>query len=144
MSSGGRGMGGGGFGGGSAGGGSFSGGSYRGGSMGGGEMGRRGMAGRTFDRAPAPGSAGSGYQGRYQFSPPRSGRNVGERNFRRGDRRHVDRDFRRRRVFFFGGDGGWYGPDYYYYSNCDWLRRRAMQTGSGYWWRRYRSCIAYD
>lgn len=26
------------------------------------------------------------------------------------------------------------------YSGCEWLRRRAIVTGSAYWWRRYRIC----
>ena len=30
----------------------------------------------------------------------------------------------------------------YYYGDCSWLRRRAVATGSQYWWRRYRLCRA--
>jgi hypothetical protein len=30
----------------------------------------------------------------------------------------------------------------YYYGDCSWLRRRAVETGSQYWWRRYRLCRA--
>lgn len=26
------------------------------------------------------------------------------------------------------------------YGRCEWLRRRALATGSSYWWRRYRVC----
>ena len=26
------------------------------------------------------------------------------------------------------------------YGRCEWLRRRALATGSSYWWRRYRQC----
>jgi hypothetical protein len=33
------------------------------------------------------------------------------------------------------------GPGYGYVSECDRLRRRAIATGSRYWWRRYRECI---
>jgi hypothetical protein len=33
------------------------------------------------------------------------------------------------------------GPSYGYVSDCDWLRRRAVATGSSYWWRRYRACL---
>jgi hypothetical protein len=39
--------------------------------------------------------------------------------------------------FFFGG----YGGDYYG-GDCGWLRREARVTGSPYWWRRYRACLA--
>jgi hypothetical protein len=41
----------------------------------------------------------------------------------------------------FGYDG--YGYDGYYYDDdysCAWLYRRAVYTGSSYWWRRYRDC----
>jgi hypothetical protein len=39
----------------------------------------------------------------------------------------------------------WGGPvfwfyDGYYYGDCAWLRRKAIATGSRYWWRRYRLC----
>ena len=33
------------------------------------------------------------------------------------------------------------GPSYGYVSDCNWLRRRAVTTGSSYWWRRYRACL---
>ncbi len=32
------------------------------------------------------------------------------------------------------------GYHYYYYGDCDWLRRRALATGSLYWWDRYYAC----
>ena len=39
------------------------------------------------------------------------------------------------RSFIFVGDYGYgYGDD------CYWLRRRALYTGSPYWWRRYYAC----
>jgi hypothetical protein len=41
-----------------------------------------------------------------------------------------------------GADFGIYvGPSYGYVSDCEWMRRRAIATGSSYWWRRYRACI---
>ena len=33
------------------------------------------------------------------------------------------------------------GPSYGYNSDCDWMRRRAVATGSSYWWRRYKACL---
>ena len=47
--------------------------------------------------------------------------------------------------------GHWRGPRYgfavgvplytqSYYGGCSWLHRRAVDTGSRYWWRRYREC----
>jgi hypothetical protein len=50
----------------------------------------------------------------------------------------------------YSGDRDWgrYGrrgfeirPGYGYRSDCGWLRRRALDTGSPYWWRRYRACV---
>ena len=34
-------------------------------------------------------------------------------------------------------------PVYIASSGCEWLRRRAIATGSNYWWRRYRHCIGH-
>jgi hypothetical protein len=37
---------------------------------------------------------------------------------------------------------GFYFYDGYYHGDCGWLRRRAEETGSRVWWRRYRQCRA--
>jgi hypothetical protein len=37
---------------------------------------------------------------------------------------------------FYYSDGG-----YGYGDGCYWLRRRALYTGSGYWWNRYYACV---
>ena len=44
---------------------------------------------------------------------------------------------------FIGGFPFWgYDDDYYYDGGgCAWLHRRAIETGSPYWWRRYRDCV---
>ena len=34
-----------------------------------------------------------------------------------------------------------YYSDYGYGDGCYWLKRRAIYTGSGYWWNRYYNCI---
>ena len=34
-----------------------------------------------------------------------------------------------------------YGAYAYGYGSCRWLRYRALETGSGYWWARYYDCI---
>ena len=39
-----------------------------------------------------------------------------------------------------GRGGIWFGPGYGFRPDCGWLRRRALDTGSPYWWRRYRAC----
>jgi len=70
----------------------------------------------------------------------------GDRDLRRGDggewrRGYRDewrggRDWRRR-----GGPRIEVVPGYGYRGECRWLRRRAVETGSRYWWRRYRDCL---
>jgi hypothetical protein len=50
---------------------------------------------------------------------------------------HHGKHFSRR--FFYGPDIYVYGGGYGY--DCDWLYRRAVATGSAYWWRRYQECI---
>jgi hypothetical protein len=53
-----------------------------------------------------------------------------------------DRD-RRRSGRRDGGFGFYFGPGYGYVpASCEWLRLRALETGSPYWWRRYRACRA--
>jgi hypothetical protein len=97
-----------------------------------GERGERGMRGEGRMR-----DEGVRQRGRADFDVDRGRRGD------RADRRSrvdidVDRD-RRRRAGRGGVDvyvGRGYGP------GCGWLRRRALDTGSGYWWRRYRACMA--
>ena len=38
---------------------------------------------------------------------------------------------------------GWYGWPGYHGGGCGWLYRRAVATGSPYWWNRYYECIGY-
>ncbi|MGD9806471.1 MAG: hypothetical protein AB7E81_14740 [Hyphomicrobiaceae bacterium] len=47
------------------------------------------------------------------------------------------------RRYAWGGLPFWFYNGYYY-GDCDWLYRRALATGSGYWWDRYDSCRYYD
>jgi len=35
----------------------------------------------------------------------------------------------------------YYSGYYGYAPSCRWMKRKAMHTGSHYWWRRYRECI---
>jgi hypothetical protein len=65
----------------------------------------------------------------------------GERGFRgeRGYRGEFYREGRDRR--HHGRGGVYFGPSYGYGpTGCSWLRRRALETDSPYWWRRYRAC----
>ncbi len=69
----------------------------------------------------------------------------GRDSMRRGDRGRRGTEFRSggRDGYGWGGvDFDFFaGPNYGYVSDCDWLRRRAVATGSSYWWRRYRACL---
>lgn len=64
----------------------------------------------------------------------------------RGIHRH--RGFHRHRGYRHRHHRGWrrgfYAVPYVYggygYRNCYWLKRRALRTGSRYWWRRYATC----
>ena len=80
----------------------------------------------------------------------------GERRVERGVERRVDRgvDWRRRgdgdrsrpwrrgKRFHWGPGIDFWFYDGYYYGDCSWLHRKAIETGSRYWWRRYRLCRA--
>ena len=63
---------------------------------------------------------------------------IRERDRRRGDRRRGTR-------YSWGGLGGvFYFYDGYYHGDCSWLRRKAVSTGSRYWWQRFRQCRNYN
>lgn len=85
--------------------------------------------------------------GRDKAGPSRDGMRSGDRGRDRGPRtefRSERRDGHRHRYRHSrpGVDLDIHvGPGYGYVSECDWLRRRAIATGSRYWWRRYRACI---
>jgi hypothetical protein len=99
------------------------------------------LAASTFDTAEARRGGGGwgGYRGGAHFAARSIGgpRFIGRSNFVRVApfrHRHV------RRVFI--GAPLAYGAYYYSgYGNCRWLRYRALETGSRYWWSRYYDCI---
>lgn len=74
----------------------------------------------------------------YRNSVPRSAfRSSGSKFYGRsaGNYGHRHRGNRHFRSFAF------YGPAVYGYGDgCGWLRRRAVETGSPYWWERYQAC----
>jgi len=94
----------------------------------------------TFDTAEARRAGGGGFRGvgghfaARSFGGPRF---VARSNFVRVApfrHRHV------RRAFV--GVPLAYGAYYYSgYGNCRWLRYRALETGSRYWWSRYYDCV---
>jgi hypothetical protein len=102
----------------------------------------------TFDPADARrgGGGGRGYSGGHArafsgraFSAPRfyGGSSYRAYSFA-GPRVHRHRHFRR--GIAVGVPLAAYGA-YYYTSSCDWLRRKAYYTGSGYWMDRYYACL---
>jgi hypothetical protein len=134
--------GGGGFGGG-GGGRSFGGGGYGGGGFSGYRGGGGGMGmyrGGGGDFGGARGFRGDGGYRAYRGDSgvarrPDMNRHVGDRDGFRRVRRNG------RIVFVPVGVGSWYDDGYYYYGGCESLRRRAIATGSGYWWARYQDCV---
>jgi hypothetical protein len=91
---------------------------------GGGKM--RGEGGPQF----RSGERGMGYG-------PRTGERSRVWVGRERDRGHM-RDHTRRH---YGGRGFEAGPRFGYVGDCAWLRHRALDTGSRYWWRQYRACM---
>ncbi len=85
-------------------------------------------------------------------------RGHGMRRFGGGGQRHGIYGGGGRRHGIYGGGfrrHGFYGggyrrhyyrpriyiqPSYGYYNSCRWLKRKALYTGSHYWWRRYQHC----
>ncbi len=70
------------------------------------------------------------------FAGSRSGSGTQSHAYRSGkvDRHH--HHFRHRRSVVVGP----YFYDGYGYGSCSYYYRRALATGSGYWWRRYYDC----
>jgi hypothetical protein len=95
------------------------------------ELGTQGVT--EVRRRGAHGFRGGRHFGGHRFH---GGRHFGFRRFH-GGRHFGHRRFHRRhfhfRPFVYGGF-------YYYGRSCRWLRWRAIETGSPYWWRRYHLC----
>ena len=82
--------------------------------------------------------AGKSFRGRSGFASPRIKR--GRDGFARPHRGHRHRGGKRR-FYSYGYAPYYYGYyDSYYDDSCAWLRRKALRTGSSYWWRRYERC----
>ncbi len=80
---------------------------------------------------------GRGHGGPRMHPGPRGPRHAGPGHHHGHHHHHHRRGYR---GFYYGGF-----PSYYYgyggYDDCGWLRRRALVTGSPYWWDRYYACI---
>jgi hypothetical protein len=128
----------------SGGGGHVGGGHFSGGRMGGGNFAARSFrsgpsfGGQSFRNQSFRGPRVAGFDRSFRGRPGRVA------NFN-GGRWHGDRHEHHRRGsrFFFAGVPYYYGyyDDYGYGGDdCGWLYRRAIQTGSPYWWQRYQVC----
>lgn len=67
----------------------------------------------------------------------------------RGNHRHRGHRHHRHRRYYGYGYIPYYGAAYYSgygygYGSCNRLRRKAIRTGSSYWWRRYENCLDYS
>ena len=92
-----------------------------------------------FDRGLERGFGGAPIAGERGRRVERDGRPP---RFDRRNRRHVEPRHRRGGVWRPGYTWGgvWIAPGIYY-AECEWLRRRAIVTGSPFWWRRYWRCV---
>ncbi len=61
-----------------------------------------------------------------------------------GHRHHHRHHHRFRRGVIVGLPLGFYGAYSAYGYSCDWLYRKAVITGSPYWWSRYEACLYGD
>lgn len=101
-------------------------------------------------RGGGPGVRSGGHVGSRIHSGARlrSGPRIrsGPRVYFRNGRHRAHRRFRHRRAHprIFVGPPVTFYDSYYYDNGCAWLRRRALRTGSPYWWNRYYACIDYD
>lgn len=114
------------------GGGGGGGGGFRAGG-GGPSMGMRPMGARSF----TGGNMGRVYRGGGGQAFRAYGGNV--QAFHRGHRHGHRHRFHRR--FIVGVPLGAYGYYSSYGDGCEWLRQRALYTGSAYWWDRYNACL---
>jgi hypothetical protein len=104
--------------------------------------------GREYGREGPRGRTGYGDRGRFAEGDRDHRHFEGDRDHGRfAERGHDhDHDFDHRGAHRVFRNGVWvwvYGPDYYGYNDCGWLRIRALDTGSPYWWNRYQNCVGY-
>ena len=96
----------------------------------------------TFDAAEAKRGGGGGYRGGGGHFAARSfsGRSFGGARFV-GPSRFAGARHRHVRGFAVGVPLAYGAYAYSYGGSCRWLRYRALETGSGYWWTRYYDCV---
>jgi hypothetical protein len=104
---------------------------------GGGHGGFRGHGGGGFKAGRSGGFRGLRGGHAKRFGGGHGG--FGKPHFRgRGHHRGPKIRFRSRSYGYAPYYYGYY--DSYYDDSCAWLRRKALRTGSRYWWRRYERC----
>lgn len=106
---------------------------------GGGDGPRMGRNGPRGDMSGMP-RRGDGDGPRMRRDGPRVSPGVTVERY--GRNRGGNRPWRSGRAYNWGPGATFYFWNGYYYGDCGWLRRRAMDTGSRYWWSRYRMCRA--
>jgi hypothetical protein len=91
---------------------------------------------KQFQGGGAPRFVDRGFKGPgFNKGPKWSGQKWYGGNFKH---RYGHKHHRKFRGFAFYGYPYFYG--YSGYGSCDWLYRRAINTGSAYWWNRYYAC----
>jgi hypothetical protein len=98
----------------------------------------RGGGGGTIEKRGGGGSMSRG--GRGTWEGQRRGRGGGTLERRRGGGGGIILE-ERRRPRGYRGPRFREGPTLRFRTSCGWLRERARDTGSRYWWRRYRDCV---
>jgi hypothetical protein len=62
---------------------------------------------------------------------------------RRGHHHHHHHHGHAKFGLLIGAPVAYYGAGYAYGGGCGWLYRRAVATGSPYWWNRFHICRGY-
>lgn len=97
----------------------------------------QGVTPRTAEAAPVGSAVAAAVKVDSSVTQVRhGGRHFGHHGFR-GHRFGGHRHFRHR--YWGPGIGIYVGPRWGG-GGCGWLRHRALNTGSSYWWRRYNAC----
>lgn len=116
--------------------------SFSGPRMGGSRIARGGFGPRmgAYNRMPRAGNFNRGPRmGNWNRGGRKWANNGGWKSRKwRGNRRYYGYGF----GIPFAAAAGYYGYNSYYGygDDCGWLRRRAIDTGSSYWWSRYDEC----
>ena len=87
------------------------------------------------------GHGGGGWGGGHSHGAHWGGMGVRSHAFSGGPRAAFRHHHHHRHARVFAFAPYYYDYGYSYGDGCYWLKRRALYTGSRYWWNRYYSCI---